>query len=150
MKKILTFVILFVPWFISSIFTNNQFYQEIELPFFSPPSSVFMIVWPILYFLIALSITRVLQKFPVKELPKSYKKALIINYIFNQLFSPLFFGLKSPFLGFVISVASFISSLFLYVETDELDEKSSKLLIPYILWGLFATFLALNIYLLNY
>ena len=150
MKKILTFAILFLPWFIGSIFTNKAFYQEIELPFFAPPSTVFMIVWPILYFLIALSIYFVLQKFPIKELPKSYKKALLTNYIFNQLFTLAFFALKSPFLGFVISTASFISSLFLYVETSELDEKSSKLLIPYILWGLFATFLSLNINLLNY
>lgn len=150
MKKILTFVILFIPWFMGSLFTNNDFYNNIELPFFAPPSIVFMIVWPILYFLIALSIYYILQKFPVKELPKDYKKALIINYILNQLFTPLFFGLKSPFLGFITATASFISSLFLYVETAELDEKSSKLLIPYILWGLFATFLALNIYLLNY
>lgn len=150
MKKIFNFIIVFLPWFISSIFINNSFYNEIELPFFAPPSIIFKIIWPILYFLIALSIYYIMEKISIKNLSKNYKQALIINYILNQLFIPLFFGLKSPFLGFIIATAIFITSLFLYVESASINEKSGKLLIPYIMWNLFAAFLSLNIYLLNY
>ena len=61
----------------------------------------------------------------------------------------VFFGLKSNFLGFCSCLGTFISCLFLYLETGNLNKKSTKFLIPYVLLSLFATILSLTIYVMN-
>lgn len=150
MKNILLWIILLVPWFFSSLFPfDYSYYQELTLPFFAPPRILFPIVWTIIYIGIATSVYQIIKLYSWKGIPSSYKKALIINYLFNQSFSFLFFGLKSPFLGFVSSIGTFISSLFLYEETAKLNEKSTNYLNLYILWGLFASILSLTTYILN-
>ena len=150
MKQILKFIVILLPWFLSSLIPiDKKFYNSLDLPFFTPPSWSYSIIWSIIYLCIAISIYQILKRYKVKELPKSYKYTLLINYLANQSFQPLFFLFKNTFLGFISCIVTFITSLFLYKETYELKESSAKYLIPYILFSLFATFLSLTIYLLN-
>ncbi len=150
MKKILLFLSLLLPWFLSSIFVQNaQFYNELVLPIFAPPAYIFGIIWPIIYFLIAISSYQIINEYGIKEPPKSYYRILLINYLFNQSFPFVFFYLENTFLGFVSTMGTFITSLFLYEQTTKLKEKSNKFLNLYLLWGLFATALSLSIYVLN-
>jgi len=150
MKKIILFIGLLIPWFLSSFFSfDNSFYQELNLPIFAPPGFIFAIIWPIIYILITISVYQVITTYGYKNVPFSYYKALIINYLFNQSFSFLFFYLRSPFLGFISTLGTFISSLFLYEETTKLKENSNKYLNLYLLWNLFATSLSLCVYVLN-
>ena len=139
MKKLFKFLIYLLPWFLSGILfkVDKVFYNSINKPFFAPPPIVFAIVWPILYILIAYS----LYKNKIKNI--CYYKSLIINYFSNQIYTFLFFTVKSPFIAFVDTVIVFISSLFLY------NEIRKKTLIPYIIWNLFATVLSFSIYILN-
>lgn len=139
MKKFFKFLIYLLPWFLSGILfkVDKVFYNSINKPFFAPPPIVFAIVWPILYILIAYS----LYKNKIKNI--CYYKSLIINYFSNQIYTFLFFTIKSPFIAFVDTVIVFISSLFLY------NEIKKKTLIPYIIWNLFATILSFSIYILN-
>lgn len=150
MKKIVKFLLILVPWFIGGLIFKNDsyFYNTINKPVFAPASSVFAIVWPILYLLISISIYRVLEKKNLKEIP-NYTKSLLINYFSNQVFTFLFFTVKSPFIAFIDTLVVLISSLFLYEETKKIDKTSAYLLIPYILWNLFATILIISIYFLN-
>lgn len=150
MKRFWTFVISFVPWLLSGfIFSSNfSYYKEINKPFFALPSQWFSIVWFTLYFLIAISITILVCNNYIKY-EKDYKSSLIFNYIFNQLYLVLFFYFKSPFLGFVDCVLIFITSLFLYYESKELNNLSSKFLIPYTIFSGYAVVLSLAIYFMN-
>lgn len=150
MKKILRFLLVLLPWFLSSIIFKSDtiFYKSLNKPSFAPPSIVFPIVWTILYILIALSIYRVYDKNSYKQIPE-YNKALLINYFSNQAFSFLFFTLKSPFLAIIDTFIVLISSLFLYYESKEIDETSAKLLIPYIIWNIFALVLIIAIFFMN-
>lgn len=145
MKKILKFIIILVPWFISGLlFPANQiFYKQLNKPVFAPPGIVFAIVWPILYFLIALSILL------VKDKTKDYLKYLIINYFSNQAYNFFFFTIKSPFIALIDTIIVLISSLYLYIESKKDNNISSKLLIPYILWNIYATILIISIYFMN-
>ena len=139
MGKIFKFLLYLLPWFISSIIfkIDTYFYDSLNKPFFAPPSTFFKVIWPILYRTFAIA----LYKNQNKSL--NYYKSLIINYFSNQIYTFLFFTIKSPFIAFVDSIIVFISSLFLYNETK------SKWIIPYIVWNLFATTLVLSIYLMN-
>ena len=150
MKKIFKFILILLPWFISGILFRSDtiFYKSLNKPFFAPPSILFPIVWTILYFLIALSIYLIFKNNSYKDTP-SYNKTLLINYFSNQIFSFLFFALKSPFLALIDTFIVFISSLFLYYESKELNKTSAKLLIPYIIWNLFATILIVSIFFMN-
>lgn len=139
MRKIFKFLMYLLPWFISSIIlkTDTYFYDSLNKPFFAPTSIVFVIVWIILYFIIAIALYRNNNKSFI------YYKSLIINYFSNQIYPFLFFTIKSPFIAFIDSIVIFISSLFLY------NEIKSKWIIPYIIWNLFTTILVLSIYLMN-
>ena len=145
MKKVLKFIIILVPWFLGGlIFPANQiFYKQLNRPVFAPPSIVFAIVWPILYFLIALSI------YLIKDKNKDYLKYLIINYFSNQVYNFFFFTIKSPFIALIDTIIVLISSLYLYIESKKDNKLSSKLLIPYILWNIYATILIISIYFMN-
>ena len=150
MKKILKFILILIPWFIGGLLfrSDTVFYKSLNKPVFAPPSILFPIVWTILYILIAISIYLFLKDNKLKDNP-SYTKTLLINYISNQIFSFLFFTLKSPFLALIDTFIVLISSLFLYYESKELNKISAKLLIPYIIWNIFATILIIFIFFMN-
>lgn len=150
MKKIVKFLLILIPWFIGGLIfkSNPYFYNTINKPSFAPNTTIFSIVWPILYLLISISIYRVLERKKLRDIP-SYTKSLLINYFSNQVFTFLFFTVKSPFIAFIDTLIILISSLFLYEESKKIDKISSYLLVPYILWNLFATILIISIYFLN-
>lgn len=139
MAKIFKLLLYFLPWFLSNILfkVDTNFYETINKPFFTPPALVFVIIWPILYFLIALAL------YKNKNKNITFYKSLVINYFSNQIYTFLFFNIKSPFITFIDSIIVFISSLFLYNETK------NKYLILYIIWNLFITILSLTIYFMN-
>lgn len=150
MKKILKFLCFLLPWFISGLLfrSDTTFYKSLNKPVFAPPSILFPIVWTILYILIAISIYLIYKDNNYKDIP-NYNKTLLINYFSNQIFSFLFFTIKSPFLALIDTIIVLISSLFLYYESKELNKTSAKLLIPYIVWNLFATILIIFIFFMN-
>ena len=150
MKKFLLFILCLAPWFLNNIIpVDYGYFKEIKTPFFAPPPIFYGIAWTIIYILIAITIYNIITSYKMNNIPKSYKITLLINYLFNQSFVPLFFGLQNNFLGFISCLGIFISTLFLYEETSLLNAKKTKLLIPYIFLSLFATILSLTIYLLN-
>lgn len=150
MKKIFKFLVILLPWFIGGLLfrSDTVFYKSINKPFFAPPSILFPIVWTILYILIAISIYLIFRDNSFSD-TKDYNKTLLINYFSNQIFSFLFFTLKSPFLALIDTIIVLISSLFLYYESKELNKTSARLLIPYIIWNLFATILIISIFFMN-
>ena len=148
-KKVIIYILCLVPWFASSLVPfNEKFYHSLELPFFTPPNSFYGVAWTLVYLCIAISIYQIVTNYKTDDL-KRYFKILGINYLFNQSFMFVFFTLENTFLGFISCLATFISSLFLYEETTNLNEKSTKYLNPYVLLSLFATVLSLTIYILN-
>jgi len=150
MKNILKFILILVPWFIGGILFRSDtiFYKSLNKPFFAPTSILFPIVWTLLYILIAISIYSIYKNNDFKA-TKDYNKALLINYFSNQVFSFLFFTLKSPLLSLIDTFIVFISSLFLYYESKELNKTSAKLILPYIAWNLFALILIISIFFIN-
>ena len=123
-KKISLFLVSLLPWFLSSIIPlNYKYYDTINKPFFAPPKIFYPIAWTIMYILIAITIYTILKTYKFKELKTSYKTTLLVNYLFNQSYTLLFFGLNNTFLGFVSCLGTFLSALFLYEETTLLNNK---------------------------
>ena len=145
---ILIYIVSLIPWFISSILFpfNQNFYQTLNLPVFNPPGIVFAIIWPILYILIALSFFLILKN---KEVTKSYMFAYLVNYILNQSFSLFFFYLNNLTLTLYNTILLFLSTIYLLIETKKVNKTSFYLLIPYLIWIIFATILYGTIYFIN-
>lgn len=149
-KKIITFIICLIIWYLSSLIKIDQnYYQSLKLPFFTPPTILFIIIQTITNIGITISMYLILIENKLKDIPKSYKLTLLTNYLFNQSFIPTFFLLKNSFLGFISTLGTFISSLFLYEETYNINKKSTRYLDLYVLFSLFTTILVLTIYVLN-
>lgn len=150
LKKIVGFILLLLPWFLSLIFpVDYKYYDSLNLPFFAPPNWFYGVAWTTIYILITITVYSIVINYKWEDIPLSYKVTLLINYLFNQSYTLVGFGLKNNFLGFVSCLGTFISCLFLVVETKELKEKSTKFLIPYVLLSLFATILSFTIFVMN-
>ena len=99
-KKIFIFICCCLPWFLNIIIpVDYKYYNTINKPFFAPPQIFYPIAWTIVYILIAITIYNIVLSYKFKNLPRNYKITLIINYIFNQSYTIVFFGLKNNLLG---------------------------------------------------
>ena len=113
-------------------------YQLVNKPALTPPDFLFPIVWSILYVLMGVSSYLVRDN---KELMIIYIINLIVNYAWSFIFFNLEFRVFAFFwilllLGIVIYMA------YRFYKENKL---AGYLLIPYILWLIFAAFLNLSI-----
>jgi len=137
---ILCFLFVYLAAFIGSIFTsgntNSEWYQSIK-PDITPPNWVFPVVWNILFFLIALSLYFLWIKVSKKQKPKV---AILfgINLFLNILWSFLFFYLKNPTLAWIEIIFLIASTASLISFSWILNRKSAYLLMPYLIWLIFA------------
>jgi tryptophan-rich sensory protein len=87
-----------------------------------------------------------------KKLVKERKFALQlfgIQFLFNVLWSLLFFGLRSPLLGLIGVILLWISIVLTIISFHKVSRRAAYLLVPYILWVSFASILNLAILILN-
>lgn len=146
-KKIICFIFLLLPWFASGILFpfDSGFYNSLSLPKITPPKIIFIIIWPILFTLITITIYRILKK---DNLNNDYLYILIMNFIGAQTYNLFFFHMNNLFLSLISTVVTLVTSIFLTYETKKLDE-SWPLLIPYNIWSVYAFILITTIYLTN-
>lgn len=121
-------------------------YNYFVNPPLSPPSYLFPIVWNILYLLIGISyyIYRKNNNDNLLTI-KLYYIQLILNY----LWSIIFFTLKLRTLAVIWIIVLAITIIYLVIRFYKEERTSFYLLIPYILWVLFATYLNIGIVVLN-
>jgi translocator protein len=152
-KLALCIVICQIPGAFGSLFTIMAipaWYATLNKPFFSPPNWLFAPVWLSLYTLMGISLYLVLEK--GRKLHKPIKPAAVVfgvQLALNALWSFIFFGLRSPALGFITIVLLWISIAYSVKEFRAIDKKAAYLLVPYILWVSFAAILNLAIMILN-
>ena len=122
----------------------KEWYPYLVKSTLTPPSIVFPIAWSILYILIGLSLGTMISRGDM-----GLVKLWLIQLLLNFLWSALFFGMRSPLLGF-ITILLLDVVVFAYI-IYALGRRSSAmwLFIPYFLWLLFATYLNGYIYMHN-
>lgn len=126
-----------------------SWYRTLQKPFFNPPDLVFPIAWTFLYALMAVAFWRILRLKPEAG-PKS---AAILAYlgqmVLNLAWSYVFFGLRSPIGGLVVSSAMLIAIGLTIRLFQRLDRAAGIALYPYFGWVAFATVLNAAIVWLN-
>ena len=144
LKSILTTVILgsFVGFIISGFID----YNFLEKPPFSPPSSIFPIVWTILYILMGVSYGILKSNELVdQEINLIYYFQLIINLIWPIFFFVLEWRLFA-FLWIILLIVLVIDMIIKFYNKNKL---AGLLQLPYLIWLVFASYLNLGVYLLN-
>jgi len=137
---------------IGAIFTTSAiptWYAALNKPAFTPPNAVFSPVWITLYLLMGIAIFLIWRK---GLEAKGVKPAFIIFWVqlvINILWSVVFFGLKSPFGGFIVIVLLLIAVVITIVQFFKVSRLAGGLLIPYIVWLGIATSLNVGVWILN-
>ena len=151
-NKYLSLVILLLITFIAPMIGSyatatfkEPWYSEIILPSFNPPSWVFAPVWSMLYLLMTIAIWKIwINSFNTRIL-----KIYLVHLFFNSTWSIVFFGFHLIGLALVNLIIILIFIIFLMKEYLKRDKISFYLMIPYILWILYAFVLNLTIVVLN-
>jgi benzodiazapine receptor len=126
----------------------SSWYAVLKKPILNPPNWIFGPVWSVLYVVIGIALALVI----LEARKQSKKKAYFwfgLQLILNTLWSLVFFGLHSPWLGVVIITALVISIIVMIREFYRINKYSAWLLVPYLAWVCFATYLTVAIALLN-
>jgi tryptophan-rich sensory protein len=148
---IASIVICQMAGIIGSVFTASSvksWYTTIEKSPLNPPSWAFAPVWTALFILMGVSLAMI-WKSEKNALRSKALKVFSLQLILNTLWSIIFFGLKNPPLAFFEIIILWFSILFTILLFRKIKRIAACLLIPYILWVSFASYLNLSVALLN-
>lgn len=133
--------LVFVASLSGAIFRPGTWYEKLDKPLWTPPDWSFPVAWLGLYILMAVAAWRV-WNFAGLDI---HIAVWGIQLVLNALWSAIFFGLRSPMLGFVEVVLLWLAvaaTIFVFATVDVL---SAAMLLPYLAWVSFAAALNLAI-----
>lgn len=143
MQKIFAYLIAFILVVATSLsggyFTSksvkSDWYKCIS-PKITPPSIVFPIVWTILYILLIIAFGRALI---INN--NTLVLLFVINLLFNVIWCYVYFGLKNPLAAIPPLLVILITASYIAILSYTIDKTIMYLIIPYIIWLLFALLL---------
>lgn len=129
---------------------SRQWYSKTIKPKWAPPSWVFGPVWSILYILIFISFGYVFINTYRGNIELYIVFPFILNIIFNILFSPIQWNLRSNLLASIDILLMLITLVWAVVLIYPYYQWVTYIQIPYLLWILFALVLQSTITVLNW
>ena len=126
----------------------NPWYATLNKPPLTPPAWVFCPVWTVLYISIAVSIFLYYRSSPKSHLGLT-TTVLAVHLLANFAWTYFFFGLRSPGMALADIILLDITLIVLIGWFWRASMPAGALLLPYLAWGLFATYLNLGFYKLN-
>lgn len=154
-KKIVKFVVSIVVSFaagalgsLATIPNIPTWYAQLDKPPLLPPNNVFGPVWTALYLLMGTALYLVwTADSRVSKRPAF--AAFGTQIVMNALWSIAFFGLHMPWAGGIIIIMLLGAIIWTMREFWKHSKLASYLLVPYIAWVCFATYLTFGVALLN-
>ncbi len=130
---------------------NNSFtwYSTLIKPTWAPPSWIFSPVWTFLYILIAISFGYVFYKAFKKDIKYTIVLPFALNLLFNFAFSPIQFILKNNILAMIDILFVLATLIWAMIIIYRKYRWVTYILIPYLLWVIFATVLQITVTYLN-
>ena len=128
---------------------GTQLYDDLIRPPLSPPGWLFPIVWTGLYLLMGYA-SWIIR---ASDAPQEQKQRALLLYglqlLANFLWPLLFFGMGSLAGSLVCVLVLWVLILLTIGAFSQIRPTAGDLLLPYILWVSFATYLNLGFFLLN-
>jgi translocator protein len=125
----------------------NGWYSQIIKPSWNPPGWIFGPVWSLLYLMMGAAFALVWH-----EREKSRKAALLLfllQFVFNLLWSVLFFGIGRMDLALIEILVLWGLILLCIFSFYKVNKTAAYLLLPYLVWVSFASVLNATIVNLN-
>lgn len=124
-------------------------YRGLNKPAFAPPNWVFAPAWTLLYLLMGIAFFLIWQKGWKKKKTRVAAAYFFVQLALNFLWSPVFFGLRSPLWGLIVITALWLAIALTMKKFYEVSRTSGFLLVPYLMWVTFAAILNAAIMVLN-
>lgn len=151
LPKLLCFVIFLLLYFLPVwIFpADMNYYASLEGPHLPP--WIFTTMWSLIYLTMSAFVTYYVfyPKEKCNNETKRIKIFLIINYILQALYMPVFFKGHNLFLSYVLAIFTFVTILIITLESLLVNKKITLLTLPYLLWSAVASVMSILIYLQN-
>ncbi len=137
---------------IGSLFTASAvqgWYTTLVKPALNPPSWVFGPVWTTLYALMGIAAFLVWNKGLMRRDVRKALSIFIFQLVLNATWSIVFFGLQSPGWALVNICVMALAIIWTMVSFYKISKPAMWLLVPYLLWVCFASYLNYSIWILN-
>ena len=118
---------------------RKDWYDSLQRSSLTPPDYTFGIVWPILYLMIIASGG---VYFSTPSFTTLGAVLYSLQWIINLSWSPLFFRFRMLTTSFVVILALVITTGFTIIEFSNASPLAALLLVPYMLWISFASYLS--------
>ena len=152
-NKLLSFLLFAVVTYFASaigglatINFKEPWYSMLVMPTYNPPDWVFAPVWTTLYLFMTIAIWKFWHS---KNRDIGIIYIYIVHLIFNTTWSVVFFVFHKITLALIVLVILILLIVILIVRFKRVNMLSFYLMIPYLLWCLFALVLNLRLMILN-
>ena len=152
-NKFLSFVLFFFITFSASfvgrlvtISFKEPWYSQLTKSNYSTPDWIFAPIWLTLYLMMTIAIWLFWHS---KKRDMNTIYIYFIHIVFNTTWSIVFFGLHQIFLALVVLIVLIFLIIILIQRFKRVNLLSYYLMIPYLLWTVYALFLNFNLLVLN-
>jgi benzodiazapine receptor len=139
--------------FAGTSFTPQQgsewYYHVLNKPSWNPPDWLFPPAWTLLFLLMGIALYLVVMEWNGKKAVKGALVVFGVQLLLNFGWSALFFGLHSPLLALFDIVLLWLAIVLTMVKFRAVSPLAGNLLVPYLLWVSFASFLNFTIWQIN-
>lgn len=119
---------------------SNPWFASLVKPAIYPPPALFGLVWTVLYVLMGLALAMIgaARGAPGRGLAMAL---FLLQLVINLAWSPLFFGAGQITGALILIIVLDIAVLFTVIQFNRVRPMAAVLLLPYLTWILFATWL---------
>jgi tryptophan-rich sensory protein len=132
-----------------TVVSLNNWYLELSKPSLNPPGWIFGPVWITLYAMMGVSIFLVWRSGLENKANRNAALLFVIQLIVNTSWSIVFFAFQQVLLSVFVIIILWFLILACILRFRPISKTASYLLIPYLLWVSFASYLVISIYFLN-
>ena len=151
-KLIISLLIPLAVGVIAGFFTSGAikgWFSQIAKPVFNPPNWIFGPMWTLLYILMGIACYLIWISDADSKTKTAALRIYAVQLLFNFLWSFLFFYFQNPALALIDIILMIISISFTIKYFYKISKTAAWLLVPYLLWVMFATALNFEIWRLN-
>lgn len=126
----------------------NHWYAALVKPAETPPDWVFPVAWTTIYILMGLALAIIINARGAK-LRGAAIALFVAQLVVNLIWSPLFFGAHQVFWALAVIGVMFILATATTIVFGQIRKSAAWLLVPYLVWLVFAGILTFKIDQLN-
>lgn len=127
---------------------DSIWYNNLIKPYLLPPKWIFSPVWIILYGTLLVSLIIYTLTFSYKNKMNGYI-IFVVHMVFNLMWSFVFFSLHRIDIAFAVIVIMDLTAAILTAKFFSVSKSAGLILVPYLVWIFFATYLNMMFLILN-